>query len=331
MDNAIKAAIIVAFGSIFAAYIGGWFTDDTSLPTNISTPIIKIENKIADSNESQQTNSNPTEVTPNQPPSIDKLDSEPSSPQTAGSIITWTTDASDPDGDRIYYQYILNGDQETGWSKENEWTWQTNDEYRGKNIIEVLVMDANHAAPSGSDDRESSSFTILPQESHENEMQEGSDYSLEQQPSQTTSSGPVRLSDLKAYYSTFPRAIKYDSAADMRIGNKEYKYGIQLEECAFLASSKSYTAYFNLNGEYSRLTGLIGLDDKTDVIGDVSVYFGKDGKDDDILLDTIKISPGDLPINIDIDVSGANKFIIEVPSISSCTRYIDLIDMELTK
>lgn len=271
----------------------------------------------------------PPVATPNLPPLISALDSAPSSPQAAGTTITWTTDASDPDNDKIYYQYLLNGNPVTGWERHNEWPWQTSEENIGNNIIEILVRDKNHAGQSGSDDRKSDSFTISPQSNPKPlyETQTSSNQPQQDQPSQSSSNGPIRLSSIGAYHNTFP-GVKYDSAADMKIGGKAYEYGVQFTECAFLAPSKYYVAYFNLNNDYSRLTGLIGLDDKTDTSGEVTVYFGKEENE---LLDTLKINPGDLPTNVDIDVSGVNRFIISAPPISSCTRYIDLIDMELTR
>jgi hypothetical protein len=271
----------------------------------------------------------PPVATPNLPPLISALDSAPSSPQAAGTTITWTTDASDPDNDKIYYQYLLNGNPVTGWERHNEWPWQTSEENIGNNIIEVLVRDKNHAGQSGSDDRKSASFTISPQSNPKPlyETQTSSNQPQQDQPSQSSSNGPIRLSSIGAYHNTFP-GLKYDSAADMKIGGKAYEYGVQFTECAFLAPSQYYVAYFNLNNDYSRLTGLIGLDDKTDTGGEATVYFGKE---ENLLIDTLKINPGDLPTNVDIDLIGVNRLIISAPPISSCTRYIDLIDMKLEK
>jgi hypothetical protein len=228
MRDAYLIPLATIASAILGAFIGPLFLDAISPPTNTSTPIITIENKLPLITDSQEQNSEPTEVAQNQPPSINKLDSTPNSPQTAGAIITWTADASDPDGDRIYYQYILNGDQKTGWIKENEWTWQTSNEYIDKNIIEVLVMDMNHAAPSGSDDRKSDSFTIL--SPHEDEMQESLDYSPEQQPSQTAASPSYksevpdsninsRVSDTKARLAAARERLSQQTEDDAPAGN----------------------------------------------------------------------------------------------------------------
>ncbi|MCJ7445338.1 MAG: NPCBM/NEW2 domain-containing protein [Methanotrichaceae archaeon] len=303
-----------------------WITSNADIGSHTIETKVKDGNHNADGDDSKiiDFTISPQTIT-NQPPLINELASAPDSPQRVGTTITWTADATDPDGDQIVYKYILNGDPVDDWSRDNAWTWQPSEQYIGNNIIEVLVRDKNHADPSGSDDHKSASFIISPRSTSEPEMQASSDHLQEQPRDLTSSNGPIRLSSLGAYHSTFPD-MKYDSSADMKIGNDAYEYGIQLIECAFLAPSQYYVAYFNLKGDYSRLTGRIGLDDKTDTSGEVTVYFGKE---DNILLDTLKINPGDLPTNVDIDVSGVNRLIISAPPRSSCTTYIDLIDMEL--
>ncbi|NPV63628.1 MAG: hypothetical protein HPY61_13575 [Methanotrichaceae archaeon] len=133
----------------------------------------------------------------------------------------------------------------------------------------------------------------------------------------------VYLSDLGAYRASFYE-VEYDSKASMKIGNVEYNKGIQLYDNH--ASGGEYDAYFNLNGEYSRLVGLLGLDDNTyNDIGKVKVSFIGDDRD---LLD-VDMVPGDLPINVDIDVSGVRRLIVRVSQ--ERTAYVDLIDMILSK
>ena len=298
-------------------------------PSNPSSTII-INNKNTGVNNSN-VSSNPTVAIYNQPPLINELTSRPDSPQKVGTTIAWTTDATDPDGDQIFYEYILNGKPITGWSRDNAWTWQPSGQYIGNNIIEVLVRDKNHAGPSGSDDHNSASFIITPATEHE--MQTSSGKPQQQQtsrPMPINASGPVYLSDLRAYHSTFS-GINYDLAADLKIGNKGYEKGVQLYECTLDVPVSQFTvypvAYFNLNGEYSHLTGLIGLDDKTTYNDKIAVYLGFDT---DKVIKTFNILPGDLPANIDIDVSGVHRLVVEETT-TSCKIYIDLLDMKLQK
>jgi hypothetical protein len=143
------------------------YPQSTSSPAINNSPLMNVDNNIKvipiiNNNQNIITNagSSPAIAPPNRPPSIDVLDSAPSSPQTAGTKIIWTTDASDPDNDKIYYQYHLNGIPVTDWGRHNEWTWSTSEENIGNNIIEVLVRDKNHAGQSGSDDHKSASFII---------------------------------------------------------------------------------------------------------------------------------------------------------------------------
>jgi von Willebrand factor type A domain len=97
-------------------------------------------------------------IRPNNPPIIDDLTSVLTSPQDAGTIITWTANASDPDGDPVLYRFFLDDLPVTDWMTENTWIWTINE--AGAYRIEVRVRDAKHAGPNGLDDRKSESFTI---------------------------------------------------------------------------------------------------------------------------------------------------------------------------
>jgi hypothetical protein len=108
-----------------------------------------------------ETTGSPSVTTSNQHPSIKDLTPVPNnSPQPAGTTIAWTTGATDPEDDQIFYRYFLNGKSETSWNSENTWTWKTNGENIGENHIEVQVRDENHVGPDGFDDHKSSSFSI---------------------------------------------------------------------------------------------------------------------------------------------------------------------------
>jgi WD40 repeat protein len=95
---------------------------------------------------------------PNRPPIIFSLDSDKASPQELGSIITWTVETGDPDGDQELYRFFLNDEPMTDWTTEKTWTWEAKDS--GSYRIEAHVRDGKHAGPNGLDDRRSANFEI---------------------------------------------------------------------------------------------------------------------------------------------------------------------------
>jgi len=142
---------------------------------------------------------------------------------------------------------------------------------------------------------------------------------------------PKSLSDLGTYRTTFDRVL-YDSDALMKIGNKGYNKGIQLYRGGegildFLGHTENFTAYFNLNRGYSGLIGLVGLDDKTaNSVANVEVVF----IGDNVELHRAILIPGELPSEVNIDVSGIQRLTVEA-AYSTESAYIDLIDMDLQK
>ena len=93
-------------------------TGDASNRTeNIAIKInISHENKTDISRENQTYNFLPSlaDLRPNKP-----------NPQIVGTTITWTANAADPDGDVIFYKFLLNDKAMTDWSASNSWTWNT--------------------------------------------------------------------------------------------------------------------------------------------------------------------------------------------------------------
>jgi len=77
------------------------------------------------------------------------------SPQIAGTTITWTASASDPDGDPILYRFWMKGPS-TGnlwkvvrdWTGSNSWTWSTSTGDVGQYDFCVYVRDGKHQ-PAG--------------------------------------------------------------------------------------------------------------------------------------------------------------------------------------
>ncbi len=103
----------------------------------------------------------------NQPPSAKSLAPDNVSPQMAGTIITWTGTAYDPDGDTLLYQFWLNGPSTgnkwramTSWKDDSIWNWSTSNVDSGNNFIDMRVRDVHHAGPWDSDSHISSEFFI---------------------------------------------------------------------------------------------------------------------------------------------------------------------------
>jgi hypothetical protein len=103
----------------------------------------------------------------NQPPSAKSLTPDIEGPQTAGSTIVWTGYAYDPDGDKLLYQFWLNGPLTgntwkpmTSWNESNSWNWTTSPIDCGNNLIDVRVRDGRHAAPWGSDSHISAEYVV---------------------------------------------------------------------------------------------------------------------------------------------------------------------------
>ncbi len=97
----------------------------------------------------------------NMPPKITNLTSNPSSPQPAGTDITWTAEANDPENDEISYQFYLNDVMVRDWQPDNLWHWIIPADKAGSsNKIEVRVIDRNHAGEDGFDDQKSANFKV---------------------------------------------------------------------------------------------------------------------------------------------------------------------------
>lgn len=87
----------------------------------------------------------------NSPPAIESLTSDLSSPKKTGSMITWTANASDPDGDEILYRYLIKGPRTQEkeeilkeWNKSRVWIWDVQEKDLGHSEIIVEVCDESH-------------------------------------------------------------------------------------------------------------------------------------------------------------------------------------------
>jgi hypothetical protein len=94
----------------------------------------------------------------NQPPTNPSLTPDKPEPQTAGTDITWTAYATDPDGDTLYYQFWIRGPSTENswtvmqsWSTDNTWTWHTTSSDIGDTDIDVWIRDGHHEPPSSFD------------------------------------------------------------------------------------------------------------------------------------------------------------------------------------
>lgn len=96
----------------------------------------------------------------NSPPELDGLSSNLDSPQEAGESIIWTAYATDPDGDPILYEFLINDMPFTGWISGNTWTMETADGDEGEYHVSVRIRDGNHAGEEYYDDETSRSFVV---------------------------------------------------------------------------------------------------------------------------------------------------------------------------
>jgi hypothetical protein len=96
----------------------------------------------------------------NTPPFLESLTPDRSSPQRAGTSITWKATARDLDEDPILYEFQLMSPATgnfwkdmTGWTTSDTWTWETtSDEIGMANQVLVEVRDGFHSGPGNYDD-----------------------------------------------------------------------------------------------------------------------------------------------------------------------------------
>ena len=73
----------------------------------------------------------------------------------------WTAGAADREGDQIFYKFLLNGRDMTGWSTSPTWQWPSGGQAPGDYRVRVLVRDGMHAPEDSFDDYKESTFTLL--------------------------------------------------------------------------------------------------------------------------------------------------------------------------
>lgn len=153
----------------------------TCTSQNLSTRdlLVAPQELIAAREESQSTDFEPQAATmasgqrpaaasvSNQPPSVKDLSPDRASPQKAGTTVTWTATASDPEADSLLFQFWLSGPSTgnawkamTDWSASQTWNWTTNEIDTGNNIIDVRIIDGHNAGPDKWDSHLSAEYFI---------------------------------------------------------------------------------------------------------------------------------------------------------------------------
>ena len=99
----------------------------------------------------------------NFPPKDPTLSPDKISPRKAGTFIVWTAGATDPDGDALKFRFFVRGpgpNQDTGYSGNNVWTWDTAGKAAGTYQIEVWIRDGKHAGVNSFDVKKTVSFSL---------------------------------------------------------------------------------------------------------------------------------------------------------------------------
>jgi hypothetical protein len=104
---------------------------------------------------------------PNSIPEVTELKADRPSPQTAGSAITWTASAVDPDGDAISYKFLVNDIEAGQWSPSNSWVWDTSSASPGEYRIKVLARDGRHSSEESFDSFKDAVMTIAVADSNQ--------------------------------------------------------------------------------------------------------------------------------------------------------------------
>ncbi|NLH22462.1 MAG: hypothetical protein GX463_09895, partial [Methanothrix sp.] len=96
----------------------------------------------------------------NRPPILEALIPDRASPQPPGTAIFWRAKATDHEGDRLFYKFLVSGREANNWSRIGSWIWPTSGLSPGNYEISVLVRDGNHASESSFDHMINSSFAL---------------------------------------------------------------------------------------------------------------------------------------------------------------------------
>ena len=122
-----------------------------------------IEVRARDNNHNPEGDSSQTaefvvEAAPNNPPEVFDLASDLASPQIAGTAVTFTAAASDPENDTLEFMFLLDDVAQTEFTSIPSWTWTTTEQDIGSHTIEVRARDNNHN-PEG-DSSQTAEFVV---------------------------------------------------------------------------------------------------------------------------------------------------------------------------
>jgi len=103
----------------------------------------------------------------NQPPLANLLRPSANSPQSAGTAVVWTAEATDAELDTLYYRFLLKGPStgdswqvQRDWSTDNSWTWNTSIADLGNSQIAFWVRDGSHADDENFDGQEAMDYQV---------------------------------------------------------------------------------------------------------------------------------------------------------------------------
>ncbi|MBP1907654.1 hypothetical protein J2Z32_004334 [Paenibacillus turicensis] len=121
---------------------------------------------------------------------------------------------------------------------------------------------------------------------------------------------------------------KNPSGLKFTITEKQYLHGIGsiLNGAYYLSTYSSNSVDYNLNGKYNKLTGFVGVDDYTknsDTLG--TIIIKGDGQE---LFKKEGMRGGDVPVEVNVDLTGVLKLQIYFEASANSNDQIDLVFVE---
>ena len=140
-----------------------WTWNTSSAPTGIHSITVQArDGEHASGSSFDSSKEVAFEISPaNQAPILASLQPDVASPQAQGATVNWTAGAADREGDQIFYKFLVNGRDMTGWLPSSTWMWSTAGLGQGDYRIRAMVRDGGHAQESSFDDYMDSSFSLI--------------------------------------------------------------------------------------------------------------------------------------------------------------------------